>query len=157
MAALCLAGCGAQKEEGSAGGSAAVDGGAGNLAAAALPPAPAGNEAAETPVGSCPFATRGWQAAIVPASKPGGTATVALNGEVRPDKGGRMPTVSTQGAMEAPALVLELSSDPAIDPQPDRGWSRAGAVFDAYYPNYTHAAVRCAGAEIARVPIAPAP
>ncbi|MET1113216.1 MAG: hypothetical protein ABWX67_16990 [Allosphingosinicella sp.] len=146
--ALCLTGCGAQMESNGAGEEMAVAANAG-----AGEPAAAANPAAETPAGPCPFATRGWEAMISAATQPGGKPAVALNGEVRPDKDGRMPMMSSIGDRRPPVLVLELLSDSEVEPQADRGWMTTGAVFEEYDPQYTHAAVTCAGAEIARVPI----
>lgn len=149
--ALCLAGCGAQMERNGAGE---------NLAAAAGIPdggggAPAAQASAETPVGPCPFATRGWEATVSPALQPGEKPSVSFNGEVRPDGSGRMPTIATLGEMKPPLLVLELLSFTDVEPQPDRGWIATGGVFEAYGPQYTHAAISCAGTEIIRVPIRP--
>ncbi|HEX8238232.1 MAG TPA: hypothetical protein VF574_00650 [Allosphingosinicella sp.] len=156
--ALCLAGCGAPSQSNRAGGEPAVDGNASASAASAAggEPAASANSAAATPVGPCPFATRGWVAEIVPASEPGGKPAVALNGEARPDKDGRMPMMFALGVRRPPVLVLELSSDAAVEPQADRGWMTVGTVFEEHEPQYTHAAVRCADVEIARVPIRPA-
>ena len=150
--ALCLAGCGAQMESNRVDEEKAIaaNAGAGDSTAAA-------NSAAETPVGPCPFATRGWEATISTVSQPGGKPAVALNGEVRPDKDGRMPMIFSIGIRQPPVLVLELLSDAEVEPQADRGWMTTGTVFEEYDPQYTHAAVRCAETEIARVPIRPEP
>lgn len=151
--ALCLAGCGAQMESNGAGDEKAV---AGELAAAGASQAPAGNAAAETPVGPCPFATRGWEAMITTPMQEGEKAGVAINGEARPDQKGHGPMIFGLGIRRPPLLVLELTSDQTGEPWADRGWAWTGWVFEDYDPQYTHVAVRCADSEIARVPIRPA-
>lgn len=149
---LCLAACGTPMESNGVGDDKAAAAAAGTDISAA-----AGNGAAETPVGHCPFATGGWEATISPAFQPGEEPSVALNGEARPDKDGRMPMLFALGVRRPPLLVLELSSDSMVEPQADRGWMGVGAVFEDYDPKYTHAAISCAGLEIARVPIRPEP
>ncbi|HYI47140.1 MAG TPA: hypothetical protein VEX35_01630 [Allosphingosinicella sp.] len=80
---------------------------------------------------------------------------MAINGEIRTDRTGRQPMISTLAEPRAPAYVIELISDPTVEPQADRGWMTNGGVFENYDPAFTHVAVRCGGAEIARVPIRP--
>jgi hypothetical protein len=125
-------------------------------AASANQGAAAGNAAAaaETPVGPCPFATRGWAAEVMPSTG-SERPSVAMNGEIRTDRTGRQPMISTLAERRAPAYVIELISDPTVEPQADRGWMTNGGVFEDYDPAFTHVAVRCGDAEIARVPIRP--
>lgn len=155
--ALCLAACGTQLESNGAGEEKVIaKAGAGNSTAAGAPQAAAGNSAAETPAGACPFATRGWEATVFPPSQPEEKTNLALNFEARPDKECHMPMTFTLGVRRPPALVLELTSDHTGEPQANRGWMATGVAFEDYDPAYTHVAVRCADAEIARIPIPPA-
>ena len=118
--------------------------------------APAGNSSAgsETAAGPCPFETRNWRATLFPAS-PGEQAVVAVITEVRPDASGRMPAMSTQSERRAPTLIVELVSDPRYPVQANREWQQSSVVFDRHTPDFTEAAVRCGGVEIARVPVRP--
>jgi hypothetical protein len=161
FAALCLAGCGGPGGNVANGGGDAAAGNANaatgaDPAAAANGAAPAGNATAETPVGPCPFATRGWEALIMPASMPGEQPTVSINGEVRADSAGRQPMMFNLGERQPPLLVLELTSSAEVEPKAERGFMSNGAVFPDYTPAFTHVAIRCADTEIARVPIRPA-
>lgn len=158
--AFVLGGCG-----GSGGGNQAAGGNnqaapsngsavGGNAAAPAAAPGANASASAEAPAGPCPFPTRGWRATLFPAS-PGEQAVVAVIAEVRPDAGGRMPTLSAVSERRAPTLVVELLSEPRATPQANREWQQSSVVFVDHRPDFTEAAVRCGGAEIARVPIRP--
>jgi hypothetical protein len=158
--AFFIAGCGGSdaSNEAAAGNNqaaaAATSGASDNAAAGANAAAPGGNASADagTPVGPCPFATRGWTATILPGA-PGEQTAVGMNGEIRADDAGRLPTISTQGRQQAPVYVIELLASPEAAPQPQRDWMPAAGLFESYTPAFTYAAVRCGGVEIARVPI----
>jgi hypothetical protein len=118
--------------------------------------APGGNASASagTASGDCPFETRNWRATLFPAS-PGEQAVVAVIAEARPDASRRMPTLSAVRERHAPTLVVELLDEPRAEPHPNRDWAQTSVVFDHYTPDFTEAAVRCRGVEIARVPVRP--
>jgi hypothetical protein len=152
-----VGGCGAPAgNSGMAAGNGAVqaNAGAGAAAAPANLAAPAGNAsaAAETPVGPCPFQTRGWTAEVSP---PTGNErpSVGISGEARPDRTGRRAMIWTLSVPRPPAYVMELQSDATMTPDADRSWMITGGAFENYDPAFTHVAVRCADTEIARVPI----
>lgn len=152
---ICLEACGARSGNNVATpANGAVQANANGTAGAA----PAGNgSAAETPVGPCPFPTRGWAAEVTESTEPGGRPSVAVNGEMRPDASGRRTMIFALGEPQAPAYVLELTSDATMEPDADRSWMATGAVYEDYDPAFTHVSVRCGGVEVARVPIRPLP
>lgn len=141
---LCLAGCG---------------GGSGNNAAAsgAAPAANAsGNAAAGTagaPAGPCPFEIRNVRAVRSGLTDaPGSGAAIYVS--MRPDAQGRQPQIG-QGESPPPDLLLNIDPDPGAPGSADRAWSESGIGGFPATPDYTHAIVRCAGNQVARVPIQP--
>jgi hypothetical protein len=141
---LCLAGCGGRTGNDARAGEGAATNAASNAAAA--------NGAA--PAGPCPFEIRDVRAVRsgIPDSPPGGGAAVYVS--TRPDAEGRQPQVG-QRMSSPPDLVIAVDRDPAAQPQPHRDWSETGIGGYPATPDYTHAVVRCAGNQVARVPIQP--
>ncbi len=140
---LCLAGCDAATENGSAGN---------DNEAAANGTAPPGNAAAEAAGGPCPFETRNPRAVAgaSPAAEGGQQVTISI--EIRPDSEGRQPMMS-QRLTPPPELVLDIDRDPMATPSPEHEWGEVGIGGYPAAPAYTHAIIRCTGTQIARVPI----
>jgi hypothetical protein len=145
--ALCLAGCGARTESNAvgAGNESVANAAAGNAAAGA-------NAVAGAQGGPCPFETRNVRATTGPSPAPEGGQQVTITVGIRTDSEGSVPMLS-QRLTPPPELVLDIDRDPMATPSTDREWGEAGIGGYPATPAYTHAVVRCLGAEIARVPI----
>jgi hypothetical protein len=125
-----------------------------NRAAAAAPAASESNAAAQRSgeaSGVCPFETRNWRVTLDKSMAPGGGRQITIRGEINGDAQGRSPQL-TQQLPQPPEIVLDVDADPMATPQPPMGWGETGIGYD-YDSAYTHAVVRCAGREIARIPI----
>ncbi|HEX8645021.1 MAG TPA: hypothetical protein VF702_14025 [Allosphingosinicella sp.] len=135
-----------------AGNEAAAENGAAadNGAAAPETAATGGNASAAAAPGPCPFETRNWRATL-DTSPMDNRRMITIRGEVKGDAQGRHPGLAQQPPTP-PDLVLSLESDPMASPEDGSSWSEVGMGYD-YDAGYTHAVVRCAGREIARVPV----
>lgn len=106
--------------------------------------------AAAAATAACPPKTLKWRVTVAPSPDLDGDLAILLAYELRPGDRGRYRVVSWND--QPPLSVVEIGPDPNASPKPDRGWRGIGAA-SLYEPAYTQLVLRCAGRQLARLPI----
>ena len=120
-------------------------------AAGAASAAPDANASAGAADGACPYRTRNFRAAVRPAQPPNTGHELELNWDAMPDAQRRYPGINV--VEQTPLVVVELiAGGEPTPPEFPADWMDSGSM-GSYNPANTHAVLRCAGREIARVPI----